>query len=391
MTRRSPWGSIRRLPSGRFQARYRVDDVEHRAPSTFATKRYAEAFLAGVRTDLERGTWVDAGTITFAEYSARWLEERPLRPRSVELYEGLLRLHTLPTFEKTNLADLKPPAVRTWHARLLAGPRPGASTTAKAYRLLRGILATAVDDEIIDRNPCRIRGAGVEHPAERPIATIEEVYALAEAIEPRYRVMVLTATLAGLRLGAAGAHAPTRRPPAPHDPGRRAAPRAEGRLGVPGNQGSAVPARELLHRLEARHEGGRPRTPALPRPSPHRRDIRRDDGCDDEGAHVPSWPRITASRAHIPTPDCRPRPRHRRRPRQHRRRGADIANRRRCVEIAERLTSTSEAYRILSSQGSSTTTPRPYRRSRRAFASDRSTTTPITTRLPGSSTYDEIV
>lgn len=203
MSRRSPWGSIRRLPSGRFQARYRVDDVEHRARSTFATKRDAEAFLAGVRTDLERGTWVDvdAGKITLAEYSARWLEERPLRPRTVELYEGLLRLHIRPTFAKTNLGDLKPPAVRTWHAALLKGPTPGASTTAKAYRLLRAILATAVDDEIIDRNPCRIRGAGVEHSAERPIATIDEVYALADAIEPRYRVMVLTATFASLRLG----------------------------------------------------------------------------------------------------------------------------------------------------------------------------------------------
>ena len=72
---------------------------------------------------------------------------------------------------------------------------------AKSYRLLRAVLATAVDDEIIDRNPCRIRGAGVENSAERPIATIEEVYELADAIELRYRVMVLTATFASLRLG----------------------------------------------------------------------------------------------------------------------------------------------------------------------------------------------
>ena len=73
MSRRSPWGSTRQLPSGRFQARYRVDDVEHLAPRTLATKREADTYLAGVRTDLERGTWVDvdAGKITFAEYSAQ--------------------------------------------------------------------------------------------------------------------------------------------------------------------------------------------------------------------------------------------------------------------------------------------------------------------------------
>jgi hypothetical protein len=36
---RSPWGSVRKLPSGRFQARYCVDLVGHNAPTTFRTKR----------------------------------------------------------------------------------------------------------------------------------------------------------------------------------------------------------------------------------------------------------------------------------------------------------------------------------------------------------------
>jgi hypothetical protein len=36
------------------------------------------------------------------------------------------------------------------------------------------------------RFQARYRVAGAEHPKERPIASIEQVYALAEAIEPRY-------------------------------------------------------------------------------------------------------------------------------------------------------------------------------------------------------------
>ena len=100
MTRRSPWGSVRRLGSGRFQARYRVRRVEHLAPRTFPTKREAHAFLAATRTDSERGGWVnvDAGRVARNEYAERGLRERPLlRPRARELYEGLLRLHVLPT------------------------------------------------------------------------------------------------------------------------------------------------------------------------------------------------------------------------------------------------------------------------------------------------------
>ncbi len=65
MARRSPWGSVRRLASGRYQARYRLDGQEFVAPGTFRTKRDADAFLAHVRADVERGTWVnpEAGRI----------------------------------------------------------------------------------------------------------------------------------------------------------------------------------------------------------------------------------------------------------------------------------------------------------------------------------------
>ena len=96
---RSPWGSVRKLPSGRFQARYCIDLVWHGAPTTFRTKREADAYLASVRSDVDRGSWIDpdAGKVTFGEYASRWLAERPqLRPRTRELYEGELRLHILP-------------------------------------------------------------------------------------------------------------------------------------------------------------------------------------------------------------------------------------------------------------------------------------------------------
>ncbi|GMU79145.1 MAG: hypothetical protein AMXMBFR46_19380 [Acidimicrobiia bacterium] len=90
--RRQPWGSGRTLPTGRSQARDRGDGVVHAAPRTFATKREADAFLAEVRTTLERGTWVDptAGKITLDEYAPRWLAERVQLPiRTRELSEGL--------------------------------------------------------------------------------------------------------------------------------------------------------------------------------------------------------------------------------------------------------------------------------------------------------------
>src|SRR6266511_6331411 len=117
--RRSTWGSVRPLASGRFQARYTVAGVEYLAPRTFRTKRDAQAFLATARSDLERGTWIDAeaGKVPLAGYARRWLDERPqLRPRTRELYEALLRRHILPTFGLLALRDLRRPSIRTWYA-----------------------------------------------------------------------------------------------------------------------------------------------------------------------------------------------------------------------------------------------------------------------------------
>lgn len=64
-----------------------------------------------------------------------------------------------------------------------------------------GRLATAVDDDLIRRNPCRIKGAGHDRADERPTAALDQVFAIAEALQPRYRLLVLLAAFAQLRFG----------------------------------------------------------------------------------------------------------------------------------------------------------------------------------------------
>jgi integrase len=76
-----------------------------------------------------------------------------------------------------------------------------AVTVAKAYRLLKAVFNTAVDDELIRRNPCRIKGAGQEKSAERPVLMVTQVYALVAATDERYRVLVLLAAFTSLRWG----------------------------------------------------------------------------------------------------------------------------------------------------------------------------------------------
>jgi integrase len=198
----------RRLRSGRT-----IYDVRLRAPDgrqykkTLRTRKEAEAYIVKERAALLQGTWVDpkAGKVRLDAYAAQWLLQRTaLRPRTVELYEYLLRLHVLPGLGSSPLEKITPMQIRAWHARLSTEHHVSATTAAKAYRLLRSILSTAVDDELLSRNPCVLRGAGVERSVERPTISINDVSAIADAVDPRYRAMVQLATWAGLRFGEVG-------------------------------------------------------------------------------------------------------------------------------------------------------------------------------------------
>lgn len=194
------FGSIRQYRSGRWTASY-IDPtgLRRNAPETFPTKTDAEVWLSQIEADLTRGDWTDpdTGAVNFEEYALRWVGERGLAPTSDELYRRLLRLHLLPTFQNKDLDEITPGGVRAWRAERLEAT--GATTVAKSYRLLKAILETATDDELIRRNPCRIKGAGKEEAEERPVATVEQVDAVAEAMGPRWRLMVYLAAYGSLR------------------------------------------------------------------------------------------------------------------------------------------------------------------------------------------------
>ena len=202
--RKRRFGSVRQLPSGRWQVRYQgPDGLMRPADRTFPTQTDAEVWLTVVQADLVRGTWfdLDAGRVPLDDYAKRWVAERPgLSSRTITLYDGLVRLHISPALGRFDLVDLTPARIRAWRKELLDGGL-GEVTVAKCYRLLRAVLNTAVDDELIRRNPCRIKGAGSETSPERPIATPAQVQALVAAMPERWQALVLLAVSSSLRWG----------------------------------------------------------------------------------------------------------------------------------------------------------------------------------------------
>ena len=198
---RRPFGSTRRLPSGRWQASYWWQGERHTAPQTWMSKGDASAWLAGQEDAIRRGAWSDpsAGQITVGQWATRWLEQRTdLRPRTRSLYELLLRRHILPVFGSKHLPSVRPTQVASWRAEL-ADSVP--TTAAKAYRLLSELFAAAIRMGLVASNPCQVRGGGREHAPERPVASVAEVQALADAMPERFRLVVLLAAWCQLRRG----------------------------------------------------------------------------------------------------------------------------------------------------------------------------------------------
>lgn len=205
---RRGFGHMRQLPSGRYQASYTgPDGRRHNASTTFATRMDAEGWLNRRREEINDGQWRPGGAtasgrkvITFGEYAASWLARRDLKPRTRAHYETLLRVHLLPTFADVGLWAITPAMVAQWHHDL--GKATGPTYRSHAYALLRTILRTAIDEDELTVNPCRIRGAGSSRRVKKiEPASLDQLAALVAAMPERLRVMTLLAAWCGLRFG----------------------------------------------------------------------------------------------------------------------------------------------------------------------------------------------
>jgi integrase len=204
---RRRFGSIRKTDLAEYQASYRgPDGKRHFAPHRFKRYRDADRWLAKAESLLVSGDWTDPerAKVRLGAYAEQWIDQRPsLRPRTVALYRWLLQRYIEPGIGAVELGALTPAVVRSWRADLLVNRNVSETMAAKAYRLLRAILNTAVsDDKILAANPCRIRGADRENHAERPVLTVAQVFELAERMpQRRFRVLILLTAFASLRWG----------------------------------------------------------------------------------------------------------------------------------------------------------------------------------------------
>ena len=197
---RRDFGTVRKLPSGHWQASYHYEGRRFTAPSTFKAKADASAYLSSVETDLKRGAWIDPelSLIRFSTVARRWLAAGTTkRQSSVDRDQSIISNHLEPVFGLRAIGSIKPTAVQAAVDAWTASYSP--STVERHYACLRAILAYAEASEMILRSPCRgIRLPGVRR-VDRPILTPDDLERLSNVLGPEQGLFMWCGAVLGLR------------------------------------------------------------------------------------------------------------------------------------------------------------------------------------------------
>jgi integrase len=155
------------------------------------------------QADKHRGRWTDpsGGRVLFPDWADRWWATTVnLRPSTRARDDSLYRNHVEPAWRTFQLANIDHLGVREWIAELSAsGLAP--TTVHKCSQILAKIMRAAVDARLITASPCERQPLPKVERDEMRFLDPDEVARLADAIEPRYRGIVLVGAYGGLRAG----------------------------------------------------------------------------------------------------------------------------------------------------------------------------------------------
>lgn len=206
------FGHIRKLPSGRFQASF-LDPkkIRHNAPNTFTVLKDANAWLSKMQSDIERGLWKPdlpsklqldtTPAMAFESYVASRITKRgqSLSTHTISHYRALLN-GVLCEIGEIPFNKLDRELVNSWYSIRV---RRGKITTAsKGYKLLKAMCQWAIENKLIEKNPCDIKGAQTATSGKVVnVPTAEDVRNIATLMPDALGFSVILAAYAGLRFG----------------------------------------------------------------------------------------------------------------------------------------------------------------------------------------------
>lgn len=165
-----------------------------------------------ILTEIDRGITPAKTHYKLAEWLDKWLEEKIIpnrKPKTIDRYEGIIRLHIKPSLGHIELSKLSPGDVQDLETRLLLGgpKKPMKPKGVEAvHNVLSGAMKHALRLELIARNPVALVSPPTISKPERFIPTLSQVQDLlspAESKEHPLWTCIFLIAYSGMRRGEA--------------------------------------------------------------------------------------------------------------------------------------------------------------------------------------------
>ncbi|QUH05023.1 tyrosine-type recombinase/integrase [Saccharopolyspora erythraea] len=184
-----------------WRVRYHRPDGTIASEAGYTHPDHARDRAADIEYETRQGTFTDPrkAQTTFGEWTEIWSDAHDVAESTWAKYRAHLRNHILPRFADSPLADISHIKVKQWAKGLRR--RLGDPTVADIVTILSMILAEAVDEDYIGKNPCRRLRLNLEPSAPKETATASVVRRVADRCDPAYRTLIITAAYTGMRWG----------------------------------------------------------------------------------------------------------------------------------------------------------------------------------------------
>ncbi len=205
------WTQNRTMKTGarRYKVSWYAPDGSVKS-KTFTRFEDARRFERTVEVRKDEGSYTDPslGKITLAQLAEHFMTTAGsnLRPATQVLYRMHLARYILPKLGGLRLSSIGKADVRRFEAELATVGKSDATISA-VHRLLHRLFTFALQEDRIGRNPADLPRGEVRKPKARKARFLDEaeVSKIAEEVPERYRALVWTLAVAGLRIGEATA------------------------------------------------------------------------------------------------------------------------------------------------------------------------------------------
>ncbi|WP_456824166.1 tyrosine-type recombinase/integrase [Cellulomonas sp. P5_E12] len=188
-------------PDGKYRARVNDPRTGREIAKHFDRKIDAQRWIDEHTASVVTGTFVDpsAGRITFKDYAEHWRSVQAHRPSTADQVRRSLDRHVYPVLGSRRISTIMPSDLKALVKRMSLTLAP--STVSTIYKHVSAIFKAAVADRRIVVSPCSDLSVPKPRKAKVVPMTTEQVFALADAMLPKYRAAVILSAGTGLRLG----------------------------------------------------------------------------------------------------------------------------------------------------------------------------------------------